>query len=546
MSERTDAKLWLPHLHGIDHYDLLGVDPSTGRLSLDELRRNARHVSSLLSLAPATGHTAQPVPYTIVHINALRDFLSQVDSSNPEINAQRLLNRYYGRFDAGAVVLSTWHPQARPSLGFAGARLNIADPAVLQSAFATVAPRGSTGRAARGAETVDLTGDSDDETSAPPSRPSTNRSTGSHRFGQGSSSNATPSSDARGSTSSQTTSYHFYRYTSSTGGAGSSPARGSSYDPTGGTGSSSSRAGPQSIDNRTSSTPRASPAADALAPGRKRRGYNNTGGTGPASPSTPRRSSPGQQTPPPVPEQEQRRPTATTYRMIGTTAGAIDNDTPPTTPTRGPVQSSTVQPTPPTGSNRLQIGPLARNARPLPPYTGATNQSLSVLTTRSGDASGQRVVIGLVRPVDSSGSVQPVAPVLVATVGADVQGRVNYRVRSLDINGRSASGAGRNNSVSWTGLVGRGLTLLGRFDGATETDVINFAIARSQEVATPGRLPLSNRSPTHRSSSYFQRRSHSPEKSPSARSYRRVRSPPPPPSPGSGAGGSSGRLTNGR
>lgn len=379
--EDTDA------LAGIDQYDLLGINPSTGRLTLPELQQRARAVSVLLA-RPVTGGTAQPVPYTLVQANAMRDWLNMADRTElfttgqhtgqgtgtqtavTAADRQRQVDRFYRHYDNGGATRSRWNPTAPSSTGRA---LNTADPAVMVPLFRGVVRRD--------VAAIDLTGDDSD--------------------------GARPTGPA----------------------AATSPRA-----PT-------TPAATSATSDRATGPAAASPRAPTTPAGTSDRSDGSTGQTGRKAAS---RSSPSVVIP------------------------ARANET------TGPAP----------------VAPL---------YIGRTDFDLATLVTRAADPAGQRVVVGLVRPVDGQGTVQPAAPALVVTVGADIQGRVNFRVVGRDIDGRTTGGAGRGNSINWAGMTGRGLVLLGRFRGASVDEIRDFAQQRSVDPST-ARLPLSDRSPRHDSS----------------------------------------------
>lgn len=136
-------------LNDLNQYDLLGINPSTGRLSLAELQRLARQVAVILARGPAAGTTAQPVPYTVLQINALRDWLNQSagtgfhaggESASRRVTVgeetrmteQQLLDQFYHDYDrmgSDWVHRSTWNPGANPSTGHP--RLHTGDPTIM-------------------------------------------------------------------------------------------------------------------------------------------------------------------------------------------------------------------------------------------------------------------------------------------------------------------------------------------------------------------------------------------------------------------------------
>lgn len=120
------------NLKDIDQYELLGIDPSTGRMTLRELQARARQVSFLLLRAPATGTTAQPVPYRPTDANNLRDWLNQVGETEETARTElEMLDRFYRDGErAGWRGLSRWNPTAAPSDG--SRLLHLGDPAVAQ------------------------------------------------------------------------------------------------------------------------------------------------------------------------------------------------------------------------------------------------------------------------------------------------------------------------------------------------------------------------------------------------------------------------------
>jgi hypothetical protein len=233
---------------------------------------------------------------------------------------------------------------------------------------------------------------------------------------------------------------------------------------------------------------------------------------------------------------------------------------PVTTPRRRPhAPPAPITPVRPTAPTTTAV-PVA-NPTPLPvraqpttlatdpqAYTGPRDQPLALLTQLAADPTGTRTVIGLIRPVDGQGNPRTGPPTLLVTVGTDRQGRVNYRVVGRTLDGQPAAGAGRSNSLAWTGLQTRGLVLLGRFHGANEAEIRFFAQQRNRRTDTTtgrDRLPLADRSPDPSgrtgadSTRPADRRSSSPTGARN-RSHRN-RSPPQPPPPPPATGGTGTR-----
>lgn len=494
-------------LDGVDHFDLLGIDPRTGRLTLEQLRKRSRDVCALLQRGAPFGQAAQPVPFTLQQANVLRDWLNQTDNTGfdePDgesgvvrLTDREILNLFYARYDINnRRIRSSWNPFATATTGL---RLTTADPAIMQP-VPGVAPRNPAPPTGQAGTTTTVMTSSTGFFGGPSYTTTHHRnpgSSGSNTTGR----NSTNSRNNTGNTGPNTPTGHRRR-------------------------TAPNAFGKEVIvldDDDEDDEPVFSPSAD-----------RTTG-----------------QYPPP-------------HRSAPPTTPASGSTGPPPasffTPMTGPAATNPPGfvhiPRPPPGFAAQfphYAGPITPAAAPPPApaaprlYTGPTNQTLPTLEIRAGDPAGIRVVIGLVRPVDGQGNVLPAAPVLIATVGADRLGRVNYRIIGRDINGAATAGAGRSNSLNYQQLVARGLVLLGRFRGATEGEIRTFAVDRSNRTDPNSPLPRANHSPrnTPGSTGYSYtptgksgpRRSRSPS-SPSRKPSYRSRDP-----PAGGAGGASGLLS---
>ncbi|OQN98490.1 hypothetical protein B0A48_15751 [Cryoendolithus antarcticus] len=137
-----------------------------------------------------------------------------------------------------------------------------------------------------------------------------------------------------------------------------------------------------------------------------------------------------------------------------------------------------------------------------PEYTGRTDFALITLLNRAGTMSEKRVVFGLVRPFEADLPAESPdwcgCPHLIVTACWDwTTTSVQFRVRDVDFNLREADGAGPNVDTTWAELQRRGLILLGRFQGASEAEIRDFAYAlRKVRAIDVTELPRRSRSPS--------------------------------------------------
>ena len=76
--------------------------------------------------------------------------------------------------------------------------------------------------------------------------------------------------------------------------------------------------------------------------------------------------------------------------------------------------------------------------------------------------------------------------------------RMRYQIVSRDLASTARTGVGHGNSISFTGVTGRGGRFVGRFANATEAEIRAFCEALALAgglTGSGGDLPLSNRSP---------------------------------------------------
>ena len=476
---QLDSHPFCPNeLMGVDPFDLLGIDPNGPRLTGGQLRVVALRVVRLLhpdNLArPGAAPPAGNLLYTDVQANALFEWLSGRNDPVhlPRVDIDERAAQFYrhGLTDQGPVHRSRWAPQtARP----------VQDPLLYQPYAGYVAPA-----------------------AAPP--PPANRSGTSNRprpttgdFYKGKKSGMTGTTGRRttGNPSplnpdSDSDSVEYQGTRSTTGGyrgTGSGHreqfTRPAAYDP-------ETPRSDRSYQPRSTTQKGATPSTGGT-------GVFGTGFEGTPTPMTGATGSSRAEQPP-----RRRQPgnTADQPRWSDRSTGddnAGDTLQRPRRRQRPSDRSS--------GSNPPSSGRTDRS-QPSPATTRpARAWTLQQLVQLAGDATGRRFMIGVVPALDPSGNPNPTGlPVFVVTAGNDARRRFRFQVLSRDVDGNRLSGAGQGNSIDYNSFRARGGQLLGRFAGATDGQIRDFATA-FQDAGGPAAdftaLPAADRSPARRSAS---------------------------------------------